>query len=70
MPNERFNITSVGNVIEIDINGTILHRMHLSIQKEDAERNLGRDKKPGHIFDEGRCAPLNLYKVVKTKVYE
>ena len=62
--------TSVGNVFEIDINGTILHRMHLSIQKEDAERNLGRDKKPGHIFDEGRCAPLNLYKVVKTKVNE
>ena len=43
--------------------------MHLSIQKEDAERHLGGDRKPGHILDEGRCAPLNLYKVVKTKVY-
>tara|TARA_Y100000588_G_scaffold288861_1_gene307376 strand:- start:1903 stop:2991 length:1089 start_codon:yes stop_codon:yes gene_type:complete len=69
MPHERFNITSVGNVFEIDKNGTVLHRMHLSIQKEDAERHLGGDRKPGHILDEGRCAPLNLYKVVKTKVY-
>jgi len=70
LSNERFNITSVGNVIEIDKEGAIYHRMHLSIHSEDAERDLhGRTKSPRETMEDGRCAPLNLYKVVKTKTY-
>ena len=68
LPNGRFNITSVGNVLEMDSDGKIFHRMHLSIQREDAERNLhGRKKPPPEILNQGRCAVLNLYKVAKTK---
>ena len=71
LPNNRFNITSVGNVIEIDKEGEIYHRMHLSIHSEDAERDLhGKTKNPQDTMENGRCAPLNLYKVVKTKSYE
>ena len=69
LPNGRFNITSVGNVFEMDSAGKIVRRMHLTIQDEDSENNLGADKRPGWVLAEGRCAPKNLYKVVKTKIY-
>jgi hypothetical protein len=73
--NNRFNITSSGNVLEIDVNGKVFHRMHLTFDKEDAERNLhGRDLKERRIkkLNKGRCAGRagNLYKVVKTKFYK
>ena len=70
LPNKRFNITSIGNVLEIDSNGKILHRMHLNIQSEDAKRNLSKRRRPGMVMSEGRCAHKNLYKVAKTKVYK
>lgn len=70
LPNQRFNITSIGNVFEIDSNGKILHRMHLNIQTEDAERNVTKRRRPGMVMSEGRCAHKNLYKVAKTKVYK
>jgi len=69
LPSGRFNITSVGNVFEMDAAGKIVRRMHLTIQDEDSENNLGADKRPGRVLVEGRCAPKNLYKVVKTKIY-
>ena len=70
LPNKGFNITSIGNVFEVDSNGKILHRMHLNIQSEDAERNLSKRRRPGMVMSEGRCAHKNLYKVAKTKVYK
>ncbi len=70
LPNQRFNINSVGNVFEIDSNGKIFHRMHLNIQSEDAERNLTKRKRLGMVMRKGRCAHKNLYKVAKTKVYK
>ena len=72
MSSNRFNITSVGNVFEINKSGKIFHRMHLRIVKEDAERNLhGKDlkKKQEKKLLKGMCGSKvgNLYKVVKTK---
>lgn len=72
MSSNRFNITSVGNVFEINKSGKIFHRMHLRIVKEDAERNLhGKDlkKMQEKKLLKGRCGSKvgNLYKVVKTK---
>ena len=72
MSSNRFNITSVVNVFEMNKSGKIFHRMHLRIVKEDAERNLrGRDLKKieEKKLLKGRCGRKsgNLYKVVKTK---
>ena len=70
LPNKRYNITSSGNVFEMSSDGTIFQRMHLSIQSEDAERDLNtRQKLPKNTLSEGRCASKNLYKVAKTKTY-
>lgn len=68
---DRFYITSVGNIFEINTNGKIYHRMHLTIQPEDAERNLGRrfNRRTRQILNKGRCKPKNLYKTAKTKIY-
>jgi len=66
----RFYITSVGNIFEIDAEANIFHRMHLTIDKEDSERDLtSKDLKERRLFGKGRCAKGtgNLYKVVKTK---
>ncbi|MDC0254268.1 aryl-sulfate sulfotransferase [Bacteriovoracales bacterium] len=71
LPSGRFNITSVGNVFEINSEGKIFQQMHLKIMKEDTERNLNRrTKSVRKIFNKGRCRPLNLYKVAKTKLYK
>ena len=72
MSSNRFNITSVGNVFEINKSGKIFHRMHLRIDKEDAERNLRGKvlrKMQEKKLVKGRCGSKtgNLYKVVKTK---
>ena len=66
---DRFNITSVGNIFEIDVDANIFHRMHLIIDKEDGERDLtNKDFKKRKKLGKGRCAKGgNLYKVVKTK---
>ena len=75
MSGDRFNITSVGNVLEINSVGKIFHRMHLTIDKEDAERNLYsrylREMEEKNLV-RGRCGTSagNLYKVVKTKIYK
>ncbi len=70
--NGRFNITSVGNVFEIDAGGKIYQRMHLATLKEDAERDLhSRDLRAlgqNNIF-KGKCGILPLYKVAKTRSY-
>ena len=70
LKDDRFNITSVGNVLQIGTNGKIFHRMHLTIDSEDSERDLtGRESKQRKSSDQGRCGrgAGNLYKVVKTK---
>ena len=75
MSGDRLNITSVGNVLEINTVGKIFHRMHLTIDKENAERNL-HQRDHGEMLKKnlvkGRCGngPGNLYKVVKTKIYK
>ncbi len=69
---DRFNITSISNVIEIDTKGKIYQRMHLAKHKEDAESDLHsrdlRELQKNKTFKE-KCGLLPLYKVVKTKVY-
>ena len=75
MSGDRFNITSVGNVLEINTAGKNFHRMHLTIDKENAERNLHsrdlREMQEKNLI-KGRCGngSGNLYKVVKTKIYK
>ena len=51
-------------------NNKIFHRMHLSDYSENSEKNIDLNKnKKKDIFKKGRCAPKNLYKVAKTKLY-
>ena len=68
LKDNRFSITSVGNIIEIDKNAKIFHRMHLTIDTEDSERDLTAQEMRNKST-KGRCGkgPGNLYKVVKTK---
>ena len=70
--NDRFFVTSVGNVFEMDLKGKIYHRMHLTVQEEGSERNLGSayGRIPKDILTKGRCALKNLYKTAKTKIYD
>ena len=40
LKDDRFNVRSVGNILQIDTNGKIFYRMYLTIDTEDSERDL------------------------------